>query len=212
LARRFQLAGIATLTAATAIAPWVGYNLSRFDRPVLISYTDGGVIAGANCARTYSGTFFGFWDGRCHAVAHNGEDESAVAERSRGDGLTYAWHHLDRLPLVIAAREGRAWSVYRVGQMTRIADESEGIPAAVMWAGLATYLLLLGLAAAGIRTLRRRGVTLFPILAPFGIVVIVAAIFYGHTRFRIPSEISIVVLAAVTLDALIDRVVPRPVG
>jgi hypothetical protein len=79
-----------------------------------------------------------------------------------------------------------------------------------MWAGWATYWLLIGLAAAGIRTLRHRGVTLFPLLAPFGIVVIVTAVFYGHTRFRIPAEISIVVLAAVTLDALIDRVMPSP--
>jgi 4-amino-4-deoxy-L-arabinose transferase-like glycosyltransferase len=210
LARRFQLVGIATLAAAIAIAPWVGYNLSRFDRPVLISYTDGGVIAGSNCARTYSGALFGFWDGRCHAVAHNGEDASVVAERSRREGLRYAWRHLDRLPLVIAAREGRTWGVYRVEQMTRIAGESEGIPTTVMWAGWATYLLLIGLAAAGIPTLRRRGVTLFPILAPFGIVVIVAALFYGHTRFRIPAEISIVVLAAVTLDVLIDRVTVPP--
>jgi hypothetical protein len=100
--------------------------------------------------------------------------------------------------------------VYRVEQMTRIAGESEGIPTTVMWAGWATYLLLIGLAAAGIPTLRRRGVTLFPILAPFGIVVIVAALFYGHTRFRVPAEISIVVLAAVTLDALIDRVTVPP--
>jgi len=209
-ARRLQLAGIATLTAAIAIAPWVGYNLSRFDRPVLISYTDGGLFLGSNCATTYSGALFGFWDGRCHVVAHKGEDLSAVEERARREGLTYAWRHLDRLPLVIAAREGRTWGVYRVGQMTRIAGETEGIPTTVMWAGWATYWLLIGLAAAGIRTLRRRGVTLFPLLAPFGIVVIVTALFYGHTRFRIPAEISIVVLAAVTLDALIDRVMPSP--
>jgi 4-amino-4-deoxy-L-arabinose transferase-like glycosyltransferase len=205
LARQLRLAGIATVTAAVSIAPWVGYNLSRFDRPILISDTDGGVIAGSNCAATYSGTFFGFWDGRCHASAHKGDDASVVADRSRREGLHYAQRHAGRLPLVIAAREGRTWGVYRLRQMMRIAGATEGIPTTVMWAGWATYCVLMAMAVAGTVTLRRRGVTLYPILAPFGIVFIVAALFYGHTRFRVPAEVSIVVLASVGLDALIDR-------
>jgi hypothetical protein len=62
--------------------------------------------------------------------------------------------------------------------------------------------VLVGFAIAGVVILRRRKVALIPLLAPVVIVTIVAAAFYGLVRFRAPAEVSIVVLAAVALDAL----------
>jgi hypothetical protein len=53
-ARRAGLAGVTTLAVAVTIAPSVVYNLTRFEKPVLLSYGDGGVLLGANCADTYS--------------------------------------------------------------------------------------------------------------------------------------------------------------
>jgi hypothetical protein len=57
------------------------------------------------------------------------------------------------------------------------------------------------LAVVGAVVVRRKGVTLIPLLAPAVIVRVVAAVFYGLVRFRAPAEVSIVVLAAVAIDA-----------
>ena len=149
--RRLQLFGVVVCAAALVLAPWVAYNLSRFERPVFISYTDGGVIAGANCDRTYSGALFGFWDGRCHPRTSKAEDPSAIAARARDDGVDYVGAHLDRFPLVIVAREGRVWGVHRIFPVAHIAGETEGIPTEVTWAGWAMYWILILLAVAARR-------------------------------------------------------------
>jgi hypothetical protein len=48
--------------------------------------------------------------------------------------------------------------------------------------------------------LHRRHVRLLPLVAMPVLVVIVTAVFYGLPRFRLPAEITIVVLAAAALD------------
>jgi hypothetical protein len=64
---------------------------------------------------------------------------------------------------------------------------------------------LVALAAAGVVVLRRRRVALLPLLVPIVVVTLDAAAFYGLVRFRVPAEVSIVVLAAIGLDALATR-------
>jgi hypothetical protein len=53
--------------------------------------------------------------------------------------------------------------------------------------------------------LRRRGTTQWPLLVPFALVTILAAVAYGIPRFRVPAEVSLVVLAAVAVDAAWER-------
>ena len=53
--------------------------------------------------------------------------------------------------------------------------------------------------------LRRRRVTLIPLLAVFAEVVVTAAFAFGDTRYRAPAEVAIVLLAAVAVDALWRR-------
>jgi hypothetical protein len=48
--------------------------------------------------------------------------------------------------------------------------------------------------------LRRRRVPITPLVSQFVIVVVTAAAIYGLVRFRIPAEVSLVVLAAVAID------------
>jgi hypothetical protein len=80
-------------------------------------------------------------------------------------------------------------------------NENEGRETAVSWAGFVTFWLLVPLAVAGGVILRRRRVPITPLVAQFVIVTVIAAAIYGLVRFRIPAEVSIVVLAAVALDA-----------
>lgn len=209
---RARLAAVALVATAAVLAPWFAYNLSRFDRPVLISHQDGAVIVGANCPSTYSGWLLGFWDGRCHGPSHEGDDPTDTDAAARRAGLHYARTHLSRLPIVIAAREGRVWGVYRVNQMTRIAAETEGIPRPVAWAGWVCYWGLVIIAAIGVLRRRIWNVARWPLLVPFALVAVVTAWFYGHTRLRTPAEIALVVLAAVALESIAPQARVSPVS
>jgi 4-amino-4-deoxy-L-arabinose transferase-like glycosyltransferase len=199
--KRFRIAGVAVGTTVLMVAPWVVYNVGRFERPVLLSYGDGGVIQGANCRPTYYGRDIGLWNGSCSTT--RGLPENSVnAEAKRELGLDYARRHLTRVPLVVTARVGRLWNVY---QPIRTSEKTYGAvrPTWASFSGLGLYYLLMAFGVGGVIALRRRRITVLPLLAPVLVVTISAAAFYGTTRFRSPAELSIVVLAAVGLDALL---------
>ena len=53
--------------ALLPLAPWTIYNFERFERPVLVTTSVGGVLAGANCDSTYHGVHIGGWNVFCAA-------------------------------------------------------------------------------------------------------------------------------------------------
>ena len=77
----FKFAATSCLVGALLLAPWVGYNLTRFDHPVLLSNGAGSVLMVANCDSTvpagqldagayrgtYHGTYVGYWSIFCAA-------------------------------------------------------------------------------------------------------------------------------------------------
>jgi len=202
-ASRLRLAAVAVVVAVIPTVPWLSYNLTRFDKPVYLSNGDGSVLAGANCDQTYSGPLLGYWYGWCTRTPPG--DASVVAAARREKGLDYMRDHLGRLPVVIAARVGRIWGVY---QPFQIADfsEGEGRPRWASLAGWAMFWPLAALAFWGAVVMRRRSIPLLPLIAPVVIATLIAAAFYGLPRFRVPAEISLVVLGGAGADALWERV------
>jgi asparagine N-glycosylation enzyme membrane subunit Stt3 len=75
---------------------------------------------------------------------------------------------------------------------------------------------LMLLSVAGAFVLRRRRHDLLVLLAPVALVLLVAAVTYGTTRFRFAAEPSLCILAAVALvtaaGALRERLPARPVS
>jgi 4-amino-4-deoxy-L-arabinose transferase-like glycosyltransferase len=201
--RRVQLGGIVVATLALVIAPWVAYNLSRFDEPVFVSSGDAGVLAGSNCDITYYGDEIGYWNGFCTS-GDLAEEESVRARRKRSAAFTYAREHLERLPLVAAARVGRLWGVFKPFEM---ADDhrNEGRPFGVSIAGWATFWVLAVAAIAGAVALRRAGVPIAPLVGVLVAMTLTAAVFYGHPRFRVPADVVIVAFAAIGIDAFVAR-------
>jgi 4-amino-4-deoxy-L-arabinose transferase-like glycosyltransferase len=203
--QRILHAALACSVAGLVVAPWVLYNLQRFEEPVLLSHGDGNVLIGSNCDSTYHGTLLGFHDGICGFIDNLPAELSEQASARRRAAFDYIGDHLDRLPVVVAARAGRVWGVYGQVQMARIA-QTEGRPLVASLAGLAMFWGFVPLAALGARRLRRAGQPLWPLVAPFLIVTFNAAAFYGITRFRVPAEAPLVVMAAVGIGYLIgDR-------
>jgi hypothetical protein len=129
------------------------------------------------------------------------------AARQRDAALTYVGDHFDRLPAVMAVRVLRTWGIWRPFHQARLST-TEGRPIEAAWAGMAMYYVLLVLAVAGAVLMRRRRLVFWPLVVLAVFVTVMSAVSYGTIRFRIPAEVSIVVLASVTLVWLWERLSP----
>ena len=194
--------------AALTVAPWVVRNAVTFAEPTALSTGDGAVLLGANCDRTYSGRLLGAWSLECSTVVRETHDLSVAAKRQRDRALEYVGDHLGRVPVVVAARVGRTFDVFRPFQTAEFGT-LEGRPKTPATIGVAMYWLMVPLAVYGAVVLRRRRVLLWPLVAPVAIVLVVVVFGYGLTRFRVPAEPSLVVLASVALVTVWRRVGAR---
>lgn len=204
---RVRPVAVVLVLAGIVISPWMLYNWSRFEEPTLLSTNDGLLMTGSNCDPVYSGPGIGLWSlapGACLPKTASGVDESVASRVYRDRAIEYMREHQDRVPLVLAARIGRTWGVYRPADMLSL-NEGEGRPRWVTGLGMFFYYPLAALAIGGAVVLRRRRLRWWPVLAPPAIVLLCSLVSYGQTRLRVPAEPSIVVLAAVALAALSAR-------
>ncbi len=209
ISRRLRLLAGATLAAVVVIAPWTLYNFSRFEKPVVISTAVDTTLGGANCTPVYHGSGIGSWTDSCFAdILSRGLEESVAASEIRSRTAHFVAHHASRVPLVALARVGRTWDVFEPSQNVTL-GELQHRPRVWSWLGLAMFAVLVPLAAAGALVLRRRRTSLLPLLAMPAFVTVTAVLFWGNPRFRRPAEITIIVLAAVALDAVGRRLVVR---
>jgi 4-amino-4-deoxy-L-arabinose transferase-like glycosyltransferase len=202
-AQRWKLAGVGVLVAAVLVTPWVGYNLARFDEPTYLSTNDGIALLGSNCDSVYFGDGIGLTDLKCLGSNPRG-DQSVDSRIYRERAFDYIRDHKKRAVLVGFARVGRTWSLFRPWDMVSY-NKGEGREGWVTALGLGVYYPLLVAAVAGWVVMRRHRRRTWPLLVPVLIVTIASAITYGQTRFRVPAEPSIVVLAAVAIAAVVAR-------
>ena len=206
---RWLWLGAAALAAVAVIAPWSIYSSARFQDPVLLSTELGSTMVEANCPSVYFGARIGFADGLCRrdalhrGVGANGDD-SVRDGALRAEAVSFIQDHAGRVPLVVLAREGRAWGIFKPSQQIHF-ESTRGTRVIVVEAAFGTYWLLAIAAIAGAVALRRRRIALLPLLAFPLTVVIGVAISFGSVRYRAPAEVVIVTLAGVALDIAISR-------
>jgi Dolichyl-phosphate-mannose-protein mannosyltransferase len=229
LLRRF--AGFAA-AGALIVAPWVAYNLTRFDRPVYISTGLGATLSGGACDAAFSGPKLGYWDAgpgcgvqqveirvpvgvdaatpagraavkRAARTQLAGEGDESVREAdARRHSLDYIRAHEGRLPVVVLARVGRLWGVFRPWQTATFDATIEGrgfLPARLALGG---YWLLAVASVPALVLLHRRKQTIAPFVALAVIVTLSAALSFGIQRYRAPFDVVMPALAAVSLEAL----------
>ncbi len=186
--------------AGAVVAPWMLYNLTRFDSPVLLSTNEGITILGANCDQTYSGPVMGGWLTSClsDVVIAPGEDASELSRREHRLAVSYMRHHVRRLPLVVSARLLRTADLYGVHDLVTL-DVGDRRGRVASWSGIVSWWLLAPFAVVGWWRLRRR--CGYVMLAPVTSVFATAALFYGAHRLRAPMEPVVVVCAACALTA-----------
>jgi 4-amino-4-deoxy-L-arabinose transferase-like glycosyltransferase len=206
--RAVVVGGTAFLVAGLVLAPWVGFNLARFERPEFVSTGLGGAVDSGSCDPVTSGPLIGYWQA-CFSPAARYADESVADAAYRNAATNYWRHHLGRLPATVAARVGRLWDVYRPNQDVALAAKIENRG---HWASRAAQIglyLLLPLAVVGLVAMRRRNVPIWPLLSTAVVVTLTAAAFWGGPRFRVPADVAIVVAAGVGVDFLRELVSRR---
>jgi 4-amino-4-deoxy-L-arabinose transferase-like glycosyltransferase len=195
------------------LAPWTVANLLRFDHPVLLSSQAELTFATANCESTYYGPLIGYWDLGCADRVLDENDlrsqDPEAAAVLRDVGTTYVRENLGAVPRVMAARVGRMVGLYRPGQQADIDAYVEGIARPVTQAGRWSLYPMMALSVVGAVALRRRGVPIYPLLAPIGVVTLSVIVLYMATRFRAPADAAMCLLAAGGVDGLIRWVSGR---
>jgi 4-amino-4-deoxy-L-arabinose transferase-like glycosyltransferase len=210
---RSRLFGAALLGCVLLVAPWLIRNEIQLGTATLS--TQGGLtLIGSYCPSTFNpnSPTFGAFDGVCadgtaaffiqnfNPPAGDAQwNEVEIDHRLTHTAEDFARHHLGQLPRIAAAREVSTWAL--TGQGFQLATAVEGgrnatfekLGGAFYW--ILTPFVLAGICVLGARSWRR----LLVLLGPVIVVVMIVAVTYGDTRFRVLAEPSLALLAAVGL-------------
>jgi hypothetical protein len=202
-ARPGRLASLALVAMAGLLVagPWLGRNLTAFERPALVSSSSGFVLEIASCDETFYGDRLGYWDVSCDRTPWAPGDETATEAVKREAALDYLAEHRGRLPVVVAARVARMWDVWRPAESVFLNDFFERRGEASSRAALWTWWGMLALAVPGLWALRRRPAAYLPFAAMAVATSAAAALAFGITRYRTGLEVAVAVLAGVGVDA-----------
>jgi hypothetical protein len=211
---RAELALVAAGVALLVLAPWLLFNLARFDDRTFVSTNDGIALLGSSCDAVFYGRGTGLTapvpvPAGCLTPPPPG-DQSVVASEYRRQAFEYVRAHKTRVPAVVLARVGRTWGLFRPGDMVAY-NLGEGRERWVTRLGMIAYYptLLAAIGGAVVLARRRMRFALGVLLVPAVIVTIGAAITYGQTRFRAAAEPSLAVLAAAGIVAFAEWVRAR---
>jgi 4-amino-4-deoxy-L-arabinose transferase-like glycosyltransferase len=212
-ARRHRMGIAATVLAVVALCclPWTLYNHGRFHHTVLLSTGMGNIVGGSYCPRTFSGPQLGSFDQACatyRLTGHKG-DQSDQDVYLRHAAWEYATSHLGRLPIVVLAREGRAFSLYSAFQENQREATLQNAPLIFFRLDTVGLWVLAIPAVAGAVILRRRRVPIYPLMAFVVVVVLATGLTEGQARYRAAANVPIALFAAVAIDALIGRLRSR---
>ena len=213
-ARRNRVRAMVGAIAAGVVVmtPWLVFNLTRFEKPELLSTQFGALLASTDCDLVWQGETKSYYSVVCADNVRKrslraGADESVQDAVYRRAGLDYVANHLGDLPGVVGARLGAIVGLYQPETQINLDSAIEGRERAIARIGLYSFQALALLSVAGAIALRRRRqVPVFPLFVPVVTVVVTVTTGYASTRFRAPAEVVVCVLAAVAIDAIARRV------
>jgi 4-amino-4-deoxy-L-arabinose transferase-like glycosyltransferase len=237
LAKRFLTVLVMGGVCLAVIMPWWVRNLTVFDKPTFLATGNGIVLQVSNCDGTYSGQFLGYWDITCltadappqneqqreilkgtsvpglaYLHARDPRDDSELDTEAREKAFDYIGDHLSRVPIVVAARVGRIWGVFRPRQEVNFDIFFERRGKWTSWAGAYMYYALLPFAIYALVVMRKRRVPISPMIAIFALVTITVAMAMGITRYRVGADVALAILGGVAVDALIRHFRRGPAG
>ena len=206
--KRVRAAAGALAAGVVVMTPWLVFNLTRFEKPELLSTQFGALLASTNCDLVWKGSTKSYYSVVCADNVRKrslrpGADESVQDAAYRKAGIDYVSNHLSELPGVLAARLGAIVGLYQPETQINLDSAIEGRERPIARIGLYSFQALALLSVAGAIALRiRRQAPVFPLVIPVVTVVVTVTTGYASTRFRAPAEVVLCVLAAVALDAI----------
>jgi 4-amino-4-deoxy-L-arabinose transferase-like glycosyltransferase len=223
--RKFALLCVAGVTTLAPVLPWFAYNLSRYDKPVLMSTGFDYSLTQGSCDRSYYGELIGYYWLPCMSDRLQGTDlqfadQSLGAEHLREVTVDYIKDRLAWTPVVMAARVGRVVGLFRPIQQANLEHITEAREWWLTNTSVVTYYPLALLSLVGLVVLRRARRLSLPLIATIGSALLGAAITLAVLRYRASAEPALAVLAAVAIDAGIswarrawrdrEAIVPEP--
>jgi 4-amino-4-deoxy-L-arabinose transferase-like glycosyltransferase len=202
--RRVELLLVAGIAGAVVFAPWAIRNSVAFEHPVPFGTGSDITLENTNCRSTYYGPLLGWWDQACASNPSLTRDQSEQGPDQRRHALDFVDSHITRVPVVLAARIGRLWGLFRPIQTVDLMRD-EGRERAVGIAGLVALYVTTAAGIVGAVILRRRRVPISPLVVPVIVATVSAMLAFGNPRYRAEADIALVVLAAVAVDAWLAR-------
>ena len=207
--------GAGSLAALALMSPWLVFNLTRFEKPELLSTQFGALLASTDCDPIWNGGMKSYFSVECaEAIKQRdlkpGADESEADAAYRKAGIKYISNHKGQIPVVVAARLGAILGIYHRDVQIFLDGVIEGRGDRLARIGLSSFQgLAIVSVAGGILVRRRREVPVFPLVVLPVIVLFIVVGGYASTRFRSPAEVVLCILSAVALDAGFDAVMRR---
>lgn len=196
--RAAAVVAVMSVAAVAVVVPWTAFNLTRFERPVLLTTNDGTTLIGAYCTETFEGPHLAGWFVGCvwEHPSYAEPEPSIRSAKQREAAFEFIADNASAVPAMMVRRVARSFDLTALDQLIAHAEGEEREPWAVR-AGIASFWLLFPLAVVGAMRVERRRLAVLAL--PVVTTVVVSALFYGAHRFRIAMEPVVVVLAAVTL-------------
>ena len=226
--RRLRWLGASALVLVVIIGPWVGFNNTRFRKPVFLGLGQGITLRSATCDVTYGlnkdwdrnfGKLTGYWATKCvlgdfDKIRKRHLDQSEAETVYRNAAYRYMDKHGGHIFLfstnarVVLARWARItgiWDLLHNFQQVDLDHFPEGREYWIAWGGLVMFYAFALLSIVGVVVLRRRRIPVYPCVALFLMVFIVITIMFGQNRYRASAETALCLLAAVGVDAILER-------
>ena len=207
---RFSALVIAGMTSAAVLAPWVAFNLSRFENPVYLSEGYQVTLATSTCDATYYGEHTGYWSITCpeQFLAEEGltRENSDQSERSAvfmEKSIDYIQENITRLPTVVVVRWLRIFGLWKPVQQSDVDAHLEGRDLWVTRIAQTTSYVFMAMAAAGVVIMRRRRIPVLPLVGPLIAIFITITITFAQNRYRASVEPAIAILAAVAVEQMV---------
>ena len=221
LGRALGMVVLSGVVGLLLFTPWWGWNMLRFEEPALMTSQTGAVLSAGSCDVAYDGDSVGYYAADCfQQYVDQGwvewpdprAEESVRDVPSRQGAVRYIGENIGELPRVMIFRMGRMWDVYKPAQNTQLNYQIEDRGRWPSMVGLWMYYALAVLAVFGIWRLWRRRIPISPLLSMAIVVTATAAMTFGVTRYRVPADVSLVVAAAVGVDAMLRGRFPADDG
>ena len=203
---RRRLIGLATigLTTLVVVSPWLMRNQAAFGTPYLSQPNLYGTMAATSCRAGFYGPHIGDWV--CEGDASVGFTDLEGANLSEAQAYAAAKHrafsytsaHLGRLPIVVVAREARAWSLLGTFHFQTGSGQFRFSVTLFDW-------FLFVTAAAGTIVAFKRRIEVWPLLLLVLSVTATIAVTYGNPRYLATMTPTLAVLGGIAITQWLPR-------